>query len=350
ELWYSAPKKNAQERTESTLNVALKLLANWHKDTTIEKTNEFTFLGMTFDTKLTWKSYINKIEERVSNRLNVLKRLAGNVWGCARSTLNNTYKMFIQPIILYFCEPLITATEVTLKPLEKAHNQALRLITGGIKSTLIDAMFLVTGNTTICSLMKEKALFLYEKLLRIPVDKFFSTYENRPRHLKTQSGLIQKARELEKELQIDDKPKSLSLPMNPLADTDVVFCTQLLDFFRNSNTPPEQMRSLALETINVNYPVDQWLQVFIESQTNIGAGVFSELFSFYAASGLTSSAFEGEIEAIRKALCQLCCLDTKFTKAVILSDPQSPINSIGLSNSQSAINSIGSRFRTYSQQ
>ncbi|VDO12716.1 unnamed protein product [Rodentolepis nana] len=28
-LWYSAPKKNAQERTESALNCALKLLANW---------------------------------------------------------------------------------------------------------------------------------------------------------------------------------------------------------------------------------------------------------------------------------------------------------------------------------
>ncbi|VDO07594.1 unnamed protein product [Rodentolepis nana] len=75
--------------------------------------------------------------------------------------------------------PLITATEVTLKPLEKAHNQTLRLITGGIKSALIDAMLLVTGSTTIGSLIKEKAcmrsylikekaLILYEKLLRIP--------------------------------------------------------------------------------------------------------------------------------------------------------------------------------------
>ncbi|VDO11276.1 unnamed protein product, partial [Rodentolepis nana] len=76
--------------------------------------------------------------------------------------------------------------------------------------------------TTRGSLIKEKALFLYEKLLRIPMDKFFSTYETRPGHLKMQSGLIQKAIELKKELQIDDKPKSLSLPMNPLADTDVL--------------------------------------------------------------------------------------------------------------------------------
>ncbi|VDO05786.1 unnamed protein product [Rodentolepis nana] len=58
-------------------------------------------------------------------------------------------------------------------------------------------------------------------------------------------------------------------------------------------------------------------------------GVYSELFSFYAAAGHNRSAFEGEIEAIIIALRQLCCLDTKFTKAVILSDSQSAINSIG---------------------
>ncbi|VDN97342.1 unnamed protein product [Rodentolepis nana] len=150
------------------------------------------------------------------------------------------------------------------------------------------------------------------------MDKYFSTYENRPRHLKTQSGLIQKAIELKKALQINDKPKSLSLPMNPLADIDVVCCTKLLDFFKKSNTHPEQIHSLTLETINVNYPGDQWLQVFtdgsyIESQANIGAGDFSALSSFYAAAGHNRSAIEGEIEAIRIALCQLCCLDTKFT-------------------------------------
>uniref|UniRef100_A0A0R3TRA2 ANK_REP_REGION domain-containing protein n=1 Tax=Rodentolepis nana TaxID=102285 RepID=A0A0R3TRA2_RODNA len=124
-------KKNAKERTESALRCALKLLANWcdnngmviktaktafqtfslprhsintllrYKDTTPERTNEFTYLEMSFNTKLTWKSHINKIAERVSNRWNVLKRLAGSVWDFARSTLNTTCKMFIQSIKLY---------------------------------------------------------------------------------------------------------------------------------------------------------------------------------------------------------------------------------------------------------
>ncbi|VDO09545.1 unnamed protein product [Rodentolepis nana] len=140
-----------------------------------------------------------------------------------------------------------------------------------------------------------------------------------------------------------------SLPMNPFADIDVVCFTQLLDFFRKSNTLLEQMCSLALETINVNYPSEQWFKVFtdgscIESQANVGAGVSSKLFSFYAAVGHKRSAFNVEIEAIRIALCQLCYQDTKFTNAVILSDSQSAIDSIGDTfGLMSAINSIGNR-------
>ncbi|VDO03000.1 unnamed protein product [Rodentolepis nana] len=92
-------------------------------------------------------------------------------------------------------------------------------------------------------------------LLRIPMDNFFSTYENRSRDLKTQSGLLKKAIEMEKALKSTTN-KSLRLPMKPLADTGVVFCIQLLDYFRKLKTPTEQMRSLALETINVNYAAD----------------------------------------------------------------------------------------------
>nr|CUU98867.1 hypothetical transcript [Hymenolepis microstoma] len=101
-----------------------------------------------------------------------------------------------------------------------------------------------------------------------------------------------------------------------------------------TDTPPDQMRLLALETINENYPADQWLQIFtdgsyVENQANVGTEVYSELSIFFAATGQKESAFEGEIEAIKIALDQLCCRDTKFTNAFILSDSQSAIQSIG---------------------
>nr|CDS34376.1 hypothetical transcript [Hymenolepis microstoma] len=99
----------------------------------------------------------------------------------------------------------------------------------------------------------------------------------------------------------------------------------------------DQMRLLALDTINAKYPAGQWLQVFtdesyVENQANFGAGVYSELFIFFAAAGQNRSVFEGEIETIKIAFGQLCCQDTRFTNAVVLSNSQSAMQSIETGN------------------
>jgi hypothetical protein len=61
---------------------------------------------------------------------NVLKRLAGSKWGSSRSVLDATYTAYIKPALQYVYEALITATAAGV-----IQNQALRLITGAVKST-----------------------------------------------------------------------------------------------------------------------------------------------------------------------------------------------------------------------
>jgi hypothetical protein len=51
--------------------------------------------------------------------------------------------------------------------LEHAQNQALRLISGAVKTTPIDAMTFITGNKPIRELINEKTVLLHEKLLRL---------------------------------------------------------------------------------------------------------------------------------------------------------------------------------------
>jgi hypothetical protein len=139
---------------------------------------------VTFDNKLNWKNHVDKVASRVSKHINVLKQLAGSKWGCARSTLNLTYQKYILPVITYSCGSLVTAQQHTLQVLERAQNQALRLITGAVKTTPSDAMLFTTGNKPIQELIREKAVLLHEKLLRIPGDEYWKTYEDKPRNLK----------------------------------------------------------------------------------------------------------------------------------------------------------------------
>jgi len=105
----------AEEKTEQTLSKALTILEEWcernkmkintsktasqsslahktihvrlrYKGAALSLTNEFKYLGVTFDNKLNWKNHVDKIASRVSKRITVLKRLEGRKWECAGST------------------------------------------------------------------------------------------------------------------------------------------------------------------------------------------------------------------------------------------------------------------------
>jgi len=70
-----------------------------YKGTALSQSNEFKYLGVTFNKKLNWKNHVDKIALRVSKWINVLKRLSGSRWGCAHTILNFMYQKYILPVI-----------------------------------------------------------------------------------------------------------------------------------------------------------------------------------------------------------------------------------------------------------
>lgn len=165
-----------------------------YKNEALLQTNDYTYLGgVTVDNKLSWKTHIERTVSEATKRLSVMKRLAGSRWGCARLTLNTTYKIYVLPTIMYCCEPIITTSHQNLQKLEQIQNQALRLITG-VKSTSVDAMLDITYNRQMQNLIQEKALLLHKKLARLRGDQYWKNYLHNIRNLKTQQEFIQKVR------------------------------------------------------------------------------------------------------------------------------------------------------------
>ena len=363
-LWTSAPKYRAKEIIETKLNRTLDDLHKWctvnamsintsksayqtfslsHKpvelhlalnDEPLTHVSKFKYLGVTLDTKLTWKAHIDDLTTKSQRRFAILKRLAGCQWGCATTTLNTTYQMYIKPVLKYLCGALITASDQQIQKLELIQNQAMRLITGGVKTTPISSMLLHTGNLEIKADIAIAALKTHEKLICLPGTDLLQKKKHYNRRLKNQDGFLQKVTKVRNELNISWKTHQLLLPANPLECFHINYYLDLINNINKDNVPLNVLRDSALETIHIRYPAKVWLHIYtdgsqIEKSGLTGAGIHSELFSIYFTLGTNHVSFDGEIKAITIALQQLLGRTSSFSKVVILSDCKSAISSIG---------------------
>ncbi|GFV83254.1 glutathione reductase, mitochondrial [Trichonephila clavipes] len=219
------------------------------------------YLGCALD-KLKWTKHAELVVSKARKRLSILKRLTGVKWGCNRDTLNTTYKTYIQPVLNYCNEVLISASENVRKLLDTFHNQALRMITGGVKTTPVLAM-------------------------QLPNNSFWRDYDSDGgRNLKTQKGFIQCVRENIQYKVINDVPFELLSFANPLDYAILDIRLDLVLNVRKRDLSPTALHAIALETINTRFPPEEWLHIYTDGSLldfaqGAGIGVFSHLFSFY---------------------------------------------------------------------
>ena len=91
-------------------------------------------LGVTLDIHITFTQHCNNIAVKVQQRNNVMKALAGSIWGCDNETLLLIYQAIGRSILCYCC-PVWTPSrrDTNLSWLQRAQNSALRITTGCLK-------------------------------------------------------------------------------------------------------------------------------------------------------------------------------------------------------------------------
>ena len=96
-------------------------------------------LGVYLVTFFPFNNHCVQAANRVSKRNNVLKALAGTNWGQQKETLLMTYKALERSIANY-AAPVwsINASETNISKIQRAQNEALRIITGSHKMSSID--------------------------------------------------------------------------------------------------------------------------------------------------------------------------------------------------------------------
>ena len=100
------------------------------ESTDIEIVQNLTFLGLIFDSRLSWKPHIDNINTRCNKRLNVLKCIVGSDWGSDTASLLLLFRALIRPIIDYGCEVYDSAKATVKRKLDTIQLNALKICTG----------------------------------------------------------------------------------------------------------------------------------------------------------------------------------------------------------------------------
>ena len=94
----------------------------------IPTTNEATYLGVIFDTRLTWEQHITKITNKAYGRLNLLRAIASLSSKHNATLLGKIYDSTIKSIFEYSSVCIVSAANVHLEKLQRIQKEALRIV------------------------------------------------------------------------------------------------------------------------------------------------------------------------------------------------------------------------------
>jgi ribonuclease HI/exonuclease III len=103
------------------------------------------FLGLVFDSKMTWSKHVDYIIDRCKKRINLLRCISGSKWGAHGKSLLNIYKALIRPVLDYGCEAYDSAADSIKNKLDSIQYKALKISTGAISRTSLCTLQIECG-------------------------------------------------------------------------------------------------------------------------------------------------------------------------------------------------------------
>ena len=131
-------------------------------DIVIEEVTSHKHLGMTISSTLKWKTHFDGIISKSRKRLQTLKYIKYKV---SRKTLEILYNMFVLPILDYGDALYAGSYELELDDLDKIHEDAMRIVTGGISRCNRAALYEETKWQTLNCRREEHVISIMFKIV-----------------------------------------------------------------------------------------------------------------------------------------------------------------------------------------
>ena len=129
------------------------------------------FLGLLFDSRLTWKEHILSLKNTTSRRLRLLQTLSHVSWGADRKTLLYLHTTLILSTLDYGCHIYSSASDSLLKLLDPLHHLALRLALGAFRSSPVESLYAESGFPSLSRRRDLLSLRYYARLHQLPTTR-----------------------------------------------------------------------------------------------------------------------------------------------------------------------------------
>ena len=136
----------------------------------IKVVKEMRFLGLVFDTKLSFLPHIRALKARCLKALDVLKVLAATEWGADSNVLLQLYRALVRSKLDYGSIVYGSARKSYVKLLDPVHHQGLRLSLGVFRTSPIQSLYVELRELSLENRRLELSLQYTVKLKTNPLN------------------------------------------------------------------------------------------------------------------------------------------------------------------------------------
>ena len=240
-----------------------------------------------------------------------------NHMGVIGKILSKVYQQSIRPHLEYGSTAFCSASKTALQELDKVQNQALRVTTGGMRSTPIVEMEKMGRTQVLRERRDTKTLIQAEKFLNLPGHPMKNRFENLAMGRLKRSSFIHQAKRLRRET--TDLP-TVGIPLKTIPERtpwkdehrlSLQIQTKVRGIFDKEEQNSVQRRTATLSFLDEEYPQDLWIRAYTDGSAqnavrNGGAGVYIEYLNntrdtARLPTGKYCHNYDAEVKAIKIA-------------------------------------------------
>jgi hypothetical protein len=115
----------------------------------IKIVSETKFLGLLFDSKLTFLPHIKMLKNKSLKALNIFKFVSSTDWGADSTVLLNLYRSLIRSKLDYGCIVNGSDCPSYIKSLDTVHYQGLRLSLGAFRTSPVESLYVEANEPSL---------------------------------------------------------------------------------------------------------------------------------------------------------------------------------------------------------